>query len=128
MKDLLSLIFNIINDGIKYREIRDSDRRTTSHHFGVRAIIVSLLVPLGVFLLTVCYQSIQNGGNTLWGVIAAIFGILLGIALPLVALLRGTVYVILQLRLNRKPISWVALVVYVVALGGAILLFTTKLS
>jgi len=128
MKDLLSLIFNIINDGIKYREIRDSDRRTTSHHFGVRAIIVSLLVPLGVFLLTVCYQSIQNGGNTLWGVIAAIFGILLGIALPLVALLRGTVYVILQLRLNRKPISWVALGIYFLALGGAILLFTSTLS
>jgi uncharacterized membrane protein YGL010W len=128
MKDLLSLIFNIINDGIKYREIRDSDRRTTSHHFGVRAIIVSLLVPLGVFLLTVCYQSIQNGGNTLWGVIASIFGILLGIALPLVALLRGTVYVILQLRLNRKPISWVALGIYCLALGGAILLFTSTLS
>lgn len=128
MKDLLRLIFNIINDVIKYREIRDSDRKTTSNYFGIRAIIVSLLVPLGILLLTVCYQSIQSGGNSLWSVIAAIFGILLGIALPLVALLRGTVYVILQLRLNRKPISWVALVVYVVALGGAILLFTTKLS
>jgi len=98
-----------------------------SVRFGVGAIIVSLLIPLGIFILIISYQALKSGNVELLGARAAIFGMIVGVVMPLIALIRGTVFAIIQLRLNRRTISWIALIIFLIAFAGRLLLITTEL-
>lgn len=97
----------------------DPERRRNSNYFGIRSIISSLL---GFIVAALCgwgFFALSGTGDGL-GVILVI---ILMVILALMAILsflqgivQGFVCFIYQLRINKKPIGWVALAIWLVLL------------
>ena len=122
----LNFIGKLADDRIIYENIKkDPDLKPYSKHFGWSAIWHSLLFLLfggiGGVITTACFS--KN-----YGIILNIVGIVFGIGLILVSLemlLFALSHTIKQLKLNRRAISWIALVVFilcVVAVGAVLFL------
>ena len=117
-----NFIYDFLNVISKAHDIKnDEERRVKSVRFGITSIVFSVFAfafaVCGAFLL-----SLLSGGNaeaillfifTIAG-IAAAFGS--AVMLFIGALLR----VIAQLTINRKPIGWIALALFVVCLVAAV--------
>lgn len=122
---LLNFIGKLADDRTIYNNIKnDPDLRPYSKHFGWSAIWHSLLFVLfggGGTLLTI-YAFSKN-----LGVIFNIFLIVIGISFVLLGLemlLFAISHTIKQLKLNRRAISWIALVVLILCLAGTVLLLS----
>lgn len=97
--------------------IRNSTQRETSARFAITSLIFSAIAVAsgicGGLLVTVANESIL-----------VIFAIVLGIGLLAVAIVSYTgalVRVIAQFTINKHPISWVALVFFLLCLAGGII-------
>ena len=108
----------------RYQQICSEGRQKNSVYFGVRAII-SLII--GVVVVAGCLIGAYFIMTTIGESLLIIFAIVLAIGLAaaaLVGLLNGIVAslicVIYQLRLNRGPMGWIALAVWVLFIGAAI--------
>ena len=116
--DGLLHFLNFITNMAEYAEIfknikKDETLRKTSKYFGWHAIwqtvLFAILGGLGIL-------SIVTGFTKFLAIIFNIFLVVLGIALLLVSLeyfiyaLNSTIK---QLRLNRRAISWIALIIFI---------------
>ena len=107
----------------RYNRICAEGRADKSVYFGVRAIIsmvISAVLIVGI-VAGVYYVLLLT--DTLLVVFAIIIAVALGIG-GLLAMLNGVigslVCVIYQLRLNRGPIGWVALALWIALFAGMI--------
>lgn len=125
MKHLGNILFFWVDAYFKYASIRDSDRRETSTVMGVHSI-AQVLSGLIVSLLAVCglLASINALDGDGFIVIFAAFGVFIcavaAVAAILGGLLRGLMYWIFQLKLNKRPIGKVAMVLWILSLIAAI--------
>ena len=128
---LPNFIGKLADDRIIYNNIKnDADLRPYSKHFGWSAIWHSLLFLLfggvGGIITTACFTKE-------YGIILNIVGIIFGIGLILVSLemlLFALSHTVKQLKLNRRAISWIALVVFIlciVAVGAVLFLTSTTI-
>ncbi|MDE7106764.1 MAG: hypothetical protein K2O39_00390 [Clostridiales bacterium] len=122
----MSWLSLLLKSGTKYKEISaDPARKATTAYFGISAIIASIVT--GGFILLCVWGAIALisgmndagiGALLLWALVA----ILIICALFLLAeyIFGGLISVVYQLRCNRRPISWIALVVFVLTTGAMI--------
>lgn len=122
----LTSIFNLfLHLSVKYNRLKSEGRTADTVYFGVYSIIASVF-SAGLFVLiawglTAMLGAVDSAGIgvILMYVFIAILALLLLVVLTefVVGGLMGVVY---QFRCNRKPISYAALVVYIVAAAGMI--------
>lgn len=134
------LFWNNIN--IRYQNIKNNEEeRPKSIKMGVHSIVNSIIgviiACLGIWLLIVCIQNLQAlnveaspdwaGDLILAGMDATfyIIGIVLGAGVVIAALfggmVRALIYLIYQLKLNKRAIGWVALGILIAGVIGIIL-------
>lgn len=111
------LIGDIFNVSVKAGKIKnDEEKRPKSVRFAFTSIIYSVLAAAfaigGALLLTVSADSLL-----------AIFLVVIAVALiigGLVTFIGALVRVIAQLRINRQPLGFIALAIFIVALIGSV--------
>ena len=95
------------------RIISDPEKREKSVYFGVQSIITSIV---GATMVILCAFGVSALLRSDGGIVAIVFIALLAL-LMVVGLfeftLRGLVAMIYQLRVNKRPIGWVALAVWI---------------
>lgn len=111
---LIGDIFNVSSaaNGIK----NDGEKRSKSVRFAVSSIVYSLIAVAsavgGALLMTAADESLLF-----------IFLIIIGVVLlagALTLLIGALVRVIAQLGINRRPLGWVALAVFLLAAAGSV--------
>ena len=117
-----NLIFDFFNVISKAHEIKnDGERREKSVHFGVTGIVFSVFALLfgigGAFLLSLLSSGDSDAVLLL---IFTIAGVAVGLGGAVVLFLGALLRVIAQLTINRKPIGWVALALFVACLVAAV--------
>ena len=103
------------------RIVNDPDKREKSVYFGARSIISSLVGAIIIILCAFGISALMNNENAL----TVVFMVLLAVAMISVLFectLRGLVTMIYQLRVNKRPIGWIALTVFVVSFVAMVLL------
>lgn len=114
----LNIIGKLADDKAVYVNIQnDPELKKYSKHFGGRAILYSILFALlaigGTFL-------IYTGFTRNIGVILNIFAIMLGIGLVIPSFelfIFALNCTIKQLKINRRFISWLALIIFIICVG-----------
>lgn len=106
----------------------DGEAREKSVQFGVTSIVYSVITAvffvLGVFLI----KLVIDADNIVLLIIFGLFGAacILG---TLVTLLHAVIRFALQCSINRRPVTWIALAVLIVAVAvmavGAFLIYTS---
>lgn len=111
-------LFRMIYAFADAREIRkDEERRKSSVKYGIRAIVYAVFAIPFAFLIAV-FPKWMSGGDTQ---LLFIFGIALfaiGIAGVLIFLLNATVFFFLQLSLNKRAVTWVALAFWLLSIAA----------
>ena len=116
MKNFFRTLFNISFDVRRAGEIRrDPERKNKSVRFGVLAIILSIIAIPFSLLMFLTANVLASDGGLITLIIEFILG-LLGIAIPVILLLDSLFYMILQLSINRKAMTWISLVVVIGAI------------
>ena len=110
----------------KYSLIKnDEEKRDTSVKLGVRSIVESIysgvlavLFLLGLYFCVTNLINIKLGDGTYGMPILTIIGIVICAMCALVCLFEGMggalLYMIYQFKLNKKPVRWVALALWLV--------------
>lgn len=114
----------------KYRRLEENEsKRETSSSLGVRAIVQSVvcgaltvLALLGLYYCTKNFVSIGSDGGiypiiTVIGMIATAF---IALAFFVQGVGGALVYMIYQFKLNKKPVRWVALAVWLLVIVAII--------
>ena len=113
---LIGAIFDVFSDAARIR--RDEERRERSVKFAVSAIAYSIaqfvIVLLGAFILSF---SDQSGLLIIFVFIIGITFIIGGLLSFIGALLR----VIAQFTINRRAMSWIALIVFILSLVASVI-------
>ena len=120
----MSWLTLLLKSSTKYKEISDDPaRKATTSYFGISAIIASI-VTSGIILLCVWgVIALMNGmddagiGALLMWVFVAIL-IICAIFMLAEYIFGGLISVVYQFRCNRRPISWIALVVFVLTVAA----------
>lgn len=109
----------------KYNKIKaDEAQKETSVSLGVRgiiqavlsAVVVALLVFGGVF----CATKIEFELAGLLYLLGTIIAFLCGLAILVQGLVGALIFIIYQMKLNKRAIGWIALIIWFLCLGGAI--------
>ena len=103
----------------KAREIRNNpEARARSAQFGVMSIVYSVMAVafflVGVLLLNFAFES----GSIVMLVLCGVTGVAFAIS-ALISLFQAIVRFALQASINRRPVTWIALAVLIIILGGA---------
>ena len=122
--------------GVQYAAIKNNEeRREKSVYLGVRSIIQTLIcaaLTVGLLIGAVALVGLLEGEAALLFIfiIVGIVACLIGALSTLVqGVIGGLLYMIYQFRLNKRPIRWVALGVWIAAVVGMIvfvILYVTK--
>lgn len=95
----------------------DPDARAKSAQFGVTSIVYSVISAvffiLGVFLISLVLQN----DSIIILILCGLFGVASALG-SLLTLVHAVVRFALQASINRSPVTWVALAVLIIALGG----------
>ena len=122
MKGFWQFFMYFSNLSLWYNRIaNDPEKREKSTYFGVRSIISSLVGAIIIILCAFGISALMNNEN----VLTIVFIVLLAVAMISVLFectLRGLVTMIYQLRLNKRPIGWIALAVFLVSFVVMVLL------
>lgn len=122
----MSWLTLLLKSSTKYKEISaDPARKATTSYFGISAIIASIVT--GGFILLCVWGVIAliNGMDDA-GIGALLIWVLVGIiiicAIFMLAeyIFGGLLGVMYQFRCNRRPISWIALVVFLLTAAAMI--------
>lgn len=113
----INLIISIFDVFVKAREIRkDEEKRAKSVYFAVTSIAYSLVM-----------VACAVGGSFLFGVmddtLLFLFVVVIAATLMIsavVSLFGALLRVIVQFTINRKPMSWIALIVFLAAVGASV--------
>ncbi len=127
MKGIFKVLNFWANLRFRYDTIaKDPERKEKSIYFGVRSIISSIfsaiVIALSVWGIFACSNAMN--ADSLNAIVAWVFIVLLAV-ITFTALCNGFVSALIstvyQLRLNKKPIGWVALAILIVSFVGAII-------
>lgn len=123
----------------RYVRLKDDEgQRETSQTLGVRSIVrtltgVVLFVAL-VWLLVACignFRSVQSGSGgslPILSIIGIVFGAVGALAAFVQGVLGGLIYLIYQFKLNRRPVRWIALSVWLLSLIGMVVFAACMLA
>lgn len=116
---LLKFLFDISLLFDKARDIRNEPTlRARSAYFGIESIVYSILTAaffvVGVLLINLAIES----GSIVLLILCGLFGVAFAIS-SLATLFHAVLRFALQLSINRRPITWIALAFIVLALAGA---------
>ena len=128
-------LFGLIGDFIffwvraftKYQRIKENEeKRATSVKLGVRSIVQSIIAAAALVLcafgMKLCLNNLSSSTATL--PVFTVIGLVLFIGIAIVSLIQGMLgammYWIYQLKLNKKPIGYAAMAVWIVCLIAAI--------
>lgn len=130
MKTIFNALLFWINLSTKYDTIKkDPEKKKKSIYFAVRTILTSLfsaiVVVLSIWGIIACFNNLSS--ESLSSMMLSIFMWIFIVILILVALtgfingfIASALCVSYQLRLNKKPIGWVALAILIIAFVTAI--------
>lgn len=117
-----------VRAGRKYSKIREDERlREKSVRLGIRSIVQSIacaaLMVLSIWLLTTCLGNLQGSDNSF---ILNIAGVIIGAGCAVALLIQGMVgsliYLVYQFKLNRRPVRWIGLAIWIAALVAVIVI------
>ncbi len=116
MKNFWNFIMYFTNMSVRYdRIVSDPNRREKSVWFGVQSLVASLFGAAVIILCAFGISALMKEDN----IVTLVFIILL-VVIMLVAILecrvRGLISMMYQLRVNKKPVGWIALAIWIVAL------------
>ena len=98
---------------------QDPERRPKVVRFGVCAIIYALFTivcALGLLLF-------QFAGDGLFvTIICVLFGVAIGVIATLVCLITALIYWFCQLSVNKKPMTWISLVIMLACFAAAVII------
>lgn len=122
---IVNVFFDFFNVFTKAKQIRqDGERRGKSVRFAISSIVYSLIavafVLLGSFLTSVREES----GILVIFVLVFIIGLFAG---AIVSFIGALMRVIAQFTLNIKPMTWIALIVLLLAVLASVIILS-KLS
>lgn len=125
LKAIMGLIMFWSKLSDKYAKICSEGRQTTSVYFGVRAIIsiITGIILMGLFAIGLGYAAgvLMNSLLFLFGIVIAA-GLAVGILVAFVnGVIGSLICVIYQLRLNRGPMGWIALAVWILFLVAGVI-------
>lgn len=122
----MSWLTLLLKSSTKYKEISaDPAHKATTSYFGISAIIASILTAgfillcvWGVIALINGMDDAGIGALLLW----ALVGIIIICAIFMFAeyIFGGLLGVMYQFRCNRRPISWIALIVFLLTAAAMI--------
>lgn len=122
----MSWLSLLLKSSTKYKEISaDPARKATTSYFGISAIIASIVTG-GFILLCVWGVIALIGGMDDAGLGSLLMWVLVGIiiicAIFMLAeyIFGGLLGVMYQFRCNRRPISWIALVVFLLTAAAMV--------
>ena len=104
------------------RDIRrgDEERRRKCVRFGVSSIIFAILAVPFAFLAMLSIGWMKGDAALLAIFIIALLAVSIGGAL--IMLFNAILYFILQLTVNRKPVTWIALVFLAASIAACLLI------
>ena len=116
MNNFFKTLFNIAFDVRRARELRnDPERKEKSKRFGILAIVMAIIaIPFSLLMFPTA-NILASDGGIITLLVVFVLG-LIGIVIPAVLLLDSLFYMILQLSINKKAISWISLVVVIGAI------------
>lgn len=123
MKAIMDFFAFWIGMRTRFDRYRNEGKAETSVAFGILSICYSLFgcALLALFVWLASLLLLQTDGLT--PLLAVPFAVILGILALVVAVrgpIAGLVAAVYQLRLNKKPIGWIALAVWFLALAAAV--------
>lgn len=131
MKDrhfLLRFLNTINRESLRINKIKSSEeKRAKSTFYGVGSLIYSAVMVASSSLLFLM-DSISFSNNPLLAVFLLLFVIIAAIILPLLAAIYSLSYAIIQLNINKKPLGWIALLLYLIALVPTVLIVLAALN
>lgn len=118
---IIRKIFSIGSRISEAREIKkDPEKRLKSKKFGLMSIVSSILsigfVALLFFALSQIFGG-ENLGQIILGIVLAVIGALTAVS----SLLNSVGFCILQISINRKAISWIALIFLFIGIAACAL-------
>lgn len=123
---LLSALSWMLYVSNKYSKIeREPGRKERTVFFGVYSILMSVLTA-GLFVLCAwgifaMVESINENGLAVFIWFLFIIGLAVGMLVLLIEnIMGGLIAIIYQFRCNRRPIGYIAIVVYIIATAGMI--------
>lgn len=121
----------------RYDKLKNDERlRESSADLGVRAIVRSLICGAlfcgFIWLAALCvkdFQSVQAGnGGTLLSILGIVVGLLGAFFTFVQGAIGGLIYLVYQFKLNRKPVRWVALAVWLIVVVGTVVFAVLMLT
>lgn len=125
----LRWLFHLSNDITCAKRIKENpEKQCKSIRFGVASIICSLLALPFSGLIFLFIQSLSSN-NFILIIGGILFGLILGIGGTIILIFQSIKNWILQLYINKKPITWIALAISIISLIGCIgiVLYTLQL-
>ncbi len=109
----------------KYNKLKaDEEKRENSVSLGVRGIIQAILsaafVVLFVFGGVFCFSKTEFELAGLLLILGGVLSLLCGLAVLVQGVIGALIYVIYQMKLNKRAVGWISLVIWFICLGGAI--------
>lgn len=122
---LLGTFSWIMNLSVKYKRINsEPERKSKTVYFGVYSIITTVAVgALFILLMWGIFALSDSTGGALSDMVVYALIVLMAICelVLFINLISGGLFgVIYQLRCNRRPIGWIALAVFIIALVGMV--------
>ena len=115
---LLELIFNIALIFDKARRIKqDPEARAKSAQLGVSSIIFSVATAVCFIIGALILKVVIDTGSIIILILVGLFGVAFIIG-ALFSLLHAVISFALQCSINRRPITWIALAVLIIAIAG----------
>lgn len=115
---IINKIFTIGENIADARAIKkDPEKRPKCKKFGAKSIVYSIFAVgfIALFILGINWISSGNVGNIVIGFIFAIIGAICTLS----CLINSIGHCILQISVNRKAISWIALLILLIGLAAA---------
>lgn len=128
-RHFLFRFLNVMNkESLRIQKIKqEEEKRRHSIRYGVGSLIHSAVM-LGASTLIFAINAIPANSNPLLGFFLLLFLIIGAIILPLFAAGYSLSYAIVQLHLNKKPLGWIALVVFLLALVPTVLILVANIG
>jgi len=112
----MDFLFFWLGMRVRYDRIaQDADRKEKSSFFGVQSILCSLFGMAAVILCAFGIRACMQQDSALLILFIALLVIVMLVAL-VQCTSRALVATIYQMKLNKKPIGWVSLVLWIIAL------------
>lgn len=123
---LKTILDEFSRQGDKYRKIVKEGNKDHSIYFAIKSIVFSVLAPLTLLLIIMLFKSAMNSSNVIYMIFIIIFSLAFLIAV-LLFVIYSFAAMINQFRLNKKLMSFIALLMFLVSLIGIVVVLLTLL-